>query len=99
LTITCSIPAISSPVDGATDIPTSGAVIEWQPVPGAEAIFVEVEDDTDGGRELLVRLDGDATSFPIPDQFLKDGTEYAVELKALSPNGNQSAADSTFTTA
>lgn len=35
----------------------------------------------------------------LPDQFLKSNTEYAVELKALAPNGNQAAADSTFTTA
>jgi hypothetical protein len=81
-------------------VPISGARLEWNRVQAAQAIFVEVEDDNSArGRELLVRLDGDATSLEIPDQFLKPGTEYAVELKALARNGNQSAADYAFTTA
>jgi hypothetical protein len=91
-------PRIVSPADGASGVPVTAAEVEWQPVARAEAIFVEVEDDTDGGQELLLRLDGDATSIPIPDGFLKPETEYAVELKSMLANGNQAAADYTFVT-
>jgi hypothetical protein len=92
-------PRITSPADEATGVATTGVRVEWRPVRRAEAIFIEVEDDNSArGRELLVRLDGDATSLTLPDELLKPNTEYAVELKALAGNGNQSAADYAFTT-
>ena len=71
--------------------------MKWNPIADAEWIFVEVEADGDG-RELLIRLEGSATSLELPAGYLEEGTEYEVELKAVHRNGNQAAADSAFTT-
>jgi hypothetical protein len=77
-------------------MPTSGVTIRWRPVPDARARFVEVEEDADDGRELV--LDGPTTSFTVPDGFLENHRDYAVEVKAVAPNGNQTATDSTLST-
>jgi hypothetical protein len=91
-------PRITAPADESAGVPTDGVTIEWSPVPRAESIFVEVENDVDGGREFLVQIEGTATSMSLPDGFLEAGTEYAVELKAVAANGNQAATDATFKT-
>lgn len=43
-------------------------------------------------------LDGPTTSFTVPDGFLENHRDYAVEVKAVAPNGNQTATDSTLST-
>jgi hypothetical protein len=79
-------------------MPTSGVTIRWRPVPDARALFVEVEEDADDGRELLLRLDGPTTAFTVPDGSLENHRDYAVEVKAVAPNGNQTAIDTTLRT-
>jgi hypothetical protein len=90
-------PTVTAPTDEATDVPIEDVVLEWNPVTDAEWIFVEVEAQGDG-RELLIRLEGEATSLALPTGYLEARTEYEVELKAVDANGNQAAADSLFTT-
>jgi hypothetical protein len=67
------------------------------PVADAQWIFIEVKADGDG-RELLIRLEGSATSLALPDGYVQPGTGYGVELKAVQANGNQAARDSVFGT-
>jgi hypothetical protein len=90
-------PTIVAPADEAADVPVDGVVMQWSPVADAQWIFVEVEADGDG-RELLIRLEGSATSLALPDGYLQPGTDYEVELKAVHTNGNQAARDSVFST-
>jgi hypothetical protein len=91
-------PTIIAPSDEAKGLPTSGVTLRWRPVPDAEAIFMEVEEDADDGRELLMRLDGETASLTVPDGFLENRADYDVEIKAVAPNGNQTAVDTTFST-
>jgi hypothetical protein len=91
-------PTILTPADEATEVPVDGVVVTWEPVANARWILVEVEADGDG-RELLIRIEGTATSLGLPAGYLEPGTDYEVELKAIHPNGNQAARDSVFTTA
>lgn len=90
-------PTIVTPADEASGVPLDGVVVQWDPVPAAQWVFVEVEAHSDG-RELLIRLEGTATELQLPAGFLEVGTEYEVELKAVHANGNQAARDSIFTT-
>jgi hypothetical protein len=92
-----SAPAIIAPADEATDVPTDDIVVEWNPISDAQWIFVEIEAQGDA-RELLIRLEGSATSLALPGDYLEERTEYEVELKAVHANGNQAATDSAFTT-
>jgi hypothetical protein len=91
-------PTIIAPSDEARGLPTGGVILRWRPVPDAEAVFVEVEEDADDGRELLMRLDGETASYTVPDGFLENRADYDVEIKAVAPNGNQTAVDTTFST-
>ncbi len=72
-------------------------MVRWEPVADASSIHLEVEQPA-RERTLSVDLDGDATSFVIPDGFLDRGREYVVDVKAVGANGNLTVADRAFRT-
>lgn len=91
-------PNITYPEKEASDIPVNNLVATWEQVYGAEAIRLEIEDEEEEVA-LKVDLPGDATSFMVPDNWLKPGTEYVLDIKATGENGNQTVTDLHFTTA
>jgi len=48
---------------------------------------------------LKIDLPGDATSFQVPNGWLQAGTEYVLDIKVISDNGNQTVRDVVFETA
>ena len=91
-------PVIVFPSEGDTGVSTVGLMLIWNQIPDAEAIRLEVEDEEDGVA-FKIDLDGDATSFVVPDNFLMPETVYVFDIKAIAENGNQTVSDVEFTTA
>ena len=67
-------PQVITPQEGDTGIPVNGLIVFWNPVPGAEAIRLEIEDE-ETEVALKVDLPGDADRFEVPFNWLQSGTE------------------------
>jgi hypothetical protein len=72
--------------------------ISWAARDDVAAWIVEIEHD---GLEvnLTARLPGGATSFTVPDGFLRPGMEYDLGLGSVAEGGNISYVETSFTTA
>lgn len=91
------VPVITTPTPDATGLPTSELRVGWDRVTGAKKIHLEIEQvKTD--RVLTIDLDGAASSFVVPDQFLASGLKYTLDVKAVGTNGNVAVADVDFHT-
>ena len=86
-----------SPAAGELVDPDSDLVVTWDPVAGATAYTIEIEQD-DLDVNITAKLDGDATSLIIPADFLVPGTEYEIGITTAAPNGNLSVAEGVFQT-
>ena len=89
---------ITSPPDGATAVPTVGAIAAWNPVPGAQSYEIEFE-EADGAGKLEMTLPASSTSFGIPDGFLKPGADYKLGVAPRNAAGNLTLATVEFQTA
>lgn len=98
-TLSHTLPAAPSftPANGEIVDP-GAAVIDWDPVPGADVYQVIVEND-DLGVGMTVDLLGSTTSLQVPPTFLEPGREYKVEVLAIAGNGNRTITEGTFNTA
>jgi hypothetical protein len=65
---------------------------------GTEAILLELEDEEEEVA-LKVDLPADASSFGVPNNWLKPGIEYVLDIKVIAENGNQTVRDIRFMTA
>ncbi len=83
---------------GEKGVDPNNAVVEWQPVEGAIAYEIEIEND-DLEVNVTAKLPGSATQFNIPQGFLRPGTEYEVGVTTVTKDGNLSVAESSFVTA
>lgn len=92
------LPAPSFSPKDAKAVDRNYAVIKWQPVEGAEAYEVEIEND-DLEVNLTARLPESTDHFNIPREFLLPGTEYDISVATVSKDGNLSVAESSFETA
>lgn len=100
-TLSHQLPATASfqyPAEEAEDIPFEGLAVTWPAVAGIAAYIVEIEQD-ELEVNVTARLPGDATSFAVPDGFLRAGTEYALSIGTVTENGNISFVETSFTTA
>ena len=91
-------PTIIYPQEGATDIPTDGLVVLFEAPEGTEAILLELEDEEE---EVALKVDllADTSSFEVPNNWLKPGIEYVLDIKIIAENGNQTVRDIRFMTA
>ena len=69
------------------DVDPEDAVIEWS-APGAETVEVIIEEE-DGDSVLDVIVPASTTRLDVPEQFLKPGTEYKIEILSIAANGNK----------
>jgi hypothetical protein len=100
-TLSHELPATTSfvrPGAEAEDVPVKGLEIAWKPVAGVSGYIVELEQD-DLGVSIEAHLSGAATSFSVPDGFLRPGTEYDLGIATVSAGGNVSFVETSFTTA
>jgi len=72
--------------------------IRWQPVEGASGYVLELEND-DLGVSLKASLPATASSFRVPEGLLAPGSEYDLGIGSVSPAGNISFVETSFTTA
>ena len=100
-TLSHALPAPTSivrPGTGAEAVPLRGLEIAWGPVAGVAGYLVEIEQD-ELGAHLEVHLPASATSFRVPDGFLRAHTEYELGVATVSESGNVSFVETSFTTA
>ncbi len=88
-------------------------VVRWEPVTetvdgtpvtiaGYQVIVTdeEAEDPNGWARPVYdVHVNPDVTSLPVPDEFVKAGTLYELEVLAIEPSGNQTISVGFFRTA
>ncbi len=74
-----SIPAITSPLDGAVNVPTN-PVITWAPITGISGLQLQLTDNA--GFVLGTSLPFNATSYAVPANLLKPNTGYELSLEA-----------------
>jgi hypothetical protein len=72
--------------------------IRWSAPPGLSAIMLEVEND-DLDVHFETTLPASATSFAMPEGFFRPGTEYELAIGTVSPAGNISFVETSFTLA
>jgi hypothetical protein len=100
-TLRHALPATASflsPGIDAEDVAVDGLEIRWSPVAGVSGYVVEIEQD-ELDVKLKTRLPRAASSFSVPDGFLRPGTEYTLAIGTFTANGNLSVVETTFTTA
>ncbi|MFN0244522.1 MAG: hypothetical protein ACKVWV_16660 [Planctomycetota bacterium] len=79
--------AMVYPLEGATDVPTSGLVIRWNADASAAAYQVSLEQDDNDG--LTVQLPAGKQFFEVPDGFLASNTKTKIEIAVIGVNGNR----------
>ena len=99
-TLSHALPATASNLrPGEEDVVSAeDPEISWAARDDVAAWIVEIEHD---GLEvnLTARLPGGATSFTVPDGFLRPGMEYDLGLGSVAEGGNISYVETSFTTA
>jgi hypothetical protein len=90
---------IIAPREGQ-EVPISDLLVQWTPVPGVSQYLIEVENESaDPEQSLSVNLPPETTSFLVPAEWLRPGSEYQVGVATVAPNCNVVFVESTFETA
>lgn len=89
--------SIINPEPEAEGVSINNLVIKWAQVKGVAGYFIEL-DDEDSGANLQIKLPEGAHTFFVPEEFLKDGTEYILSIGTVSEEGNVSVVETSFTT-
>jgi hypothetical protein len=87
--------SLVTPKEDAVGVALGTLEIRWEPVAGATAYQAYIEQDE---FNVSATLPGSATTFAIPDGFLRPGTEYQLGVGVVSKDGNISFIETTFTT-
>jgi hypothetical protein len=99
-TLSHNLPAPTSfvrPKPDEKDVPVQGLKLAWNPIKNMASTVVLIEDEK-SGRSMRLSLAGDATTFAVPDGFLKPGTEYKLAIGTVASDGNASYIETGFTT-
>jgi hypothetical protein len=86
------------PAPEAEGVAARGLKITWAPVESVAAYVIEIEQD-ELDVNVTATLAGTATTFAVPDGFLRGGTEYDLAIGTVTADGNISFVESSFTTA
>lgn len=86
------------PQPDATNVRYKGLQVNWQTVKGVDAQVFVIEQEA-SGRTIRVTLPASATSFSVPDGFLRPHTEYKMAIGTVAKDGNSSFIETSFTTA
>ena len=88
---------ILSPRADANGVPVKGQQIKWTAVKNLAACVVVIEQE-ESDLSVTAKLPGSATTFAVPDGFLRPGTEYKLAVGTVSLEGNTSLVETSFTT-
>ena len=100
-TLSHTLPATVSflrPKADARVVTAKNLKVAWTPVKNAAAYMIKIE-QSKLGVNLTSTLPGSATTFAVPDDFLRPGAEYQLDIGTVSRQGNISFVETTFTTA
>jgi hypothetical protein len=86
------------PRDSADNIALRNLAITWKPVAGLAAYLVYIE-QTEQDVNVSAKLPATATSFIVPDGFLRPRTAYQLGIGTVTEEGNVSFVETTFVTA
>jgi hypothetical protein len=89
---------VKFPQKDAQDIPTKNMTITWEPVHDAVAYLIELEQE-ESNTTITASLPAPATTFAVPEGFLRPGMEYTLGVGTVSKAGNISFVEMDFTTA
>jgi hypothetical protein len=92
------LPAPSISITPARDPEAGPTCVSWEPVEGAAAYLVEIENESLGA-ELTATLPAAEACFEVPAGFLLPGTEYKVGVATVSATGNLAVAERELRTA
>lgn len=87
---------VFTPEDGDVVDPDN-TIIQWDKIPGLEGYEIIVENE-DTELSLSAEVGPSVTSLRIPRQFMDPGSDYKVEILAISTNGNKTIAEHAFST-
>jgi hypothetical protein len=90
--------SVVSPRAEAKGVPVKGLQIKWNAAKNLAACTVVIEQE-ETGLDIKATLPGSATTFAVPDGFLRPGTEYKLAVGTVSREGNTSLVETNFTTA
>lgn len=80
------------------NVPIKGLKASWAAVKDLAAVVLIIEQE-DSGQDMKVTLPGNATTFAVPDGFLRAGLEYKISVGTVSADGNGSFIETAFSTA
>lgn len=75
------------PVNGSENLAPNGLTLSWEAISDAQTIVVDIE-NTVTGDSVEIELDGEASSFAVPDGLLVDGSTYHVGFEVVHESGN-----------
>ena len=90
--------SILTPRADAIGVPVKGQQIKWTAAKNLAACVVVIEQE-ESDLSVTAKLPGSATTFSVPDGFLRPGTEYKLAVGTVSREGNTSLVETSFTTA
>jgi hypothetical protein len=90
--------SVVNPRADAQGVPVKGLQIKWKPVKNLAGYLVVIEQE-ESNLSVTAKLPGGATTFSVPDGFLRPGTEYKLAVGTVSKEGNTSLVETSFTTA
>ena len=85
------------PAAAAEHVSVNGLKISWSAVEGVASYVVSITQD-ELNTNVTARLPSSATSFAVPDGFLLPGKKYTMSIGTVTPEGNASFVETTFTT-
>ncbi len=81
----------------ARDVMVEKTMLRWAAVQGAAGYVIELEQE-DSNEIITAKLPATATTFAVPEGFLRPGKEYALGIGAVNKGGNVSFVETSFTT-
>lgn len=91
------VATVVSPRADAKGVSVRGQLIKWTAPKNLESCVVAIEQE-ETAHSITAKLPGNATSFTVPDGFLRPGTEYKLAVGTVSRDGNTSLVETNFTT-
>ena len=86
-----------SPRPASKRVSVQDLKISWRAVAGVASYIVKIEND-DLNVKIAATVPGASTNFAVPNGFLLPGTEYELSVGTVTPDGNISFVETTFTT-
>ena len=79
------------------NVPVKGLRVQWGAPKELASCHVTIEDEA-GAKVVQAVLAGSATTFPVPDRVLRQGSRYSISIGTFGRDGNASFVEASFRT-